>query len=248
METFATDAPHGAQGPQPPIRCVIFDFDGTLARTSIDFGKMKDDITRIVRGFLPDHPAPGTTPALEWAHDAAMRLDAGDSPLGELLRTCVAAAIRHIEMDAASRGEPFAFTRPMLSQLRGRGVGVAIITRNCTEAVETVLPDARSLADVLLSRDDVRNVKPHPEHALAAMAALGALPAHTIVVGDHPLDIETGQRAGTATAGVLTGNASREQFLACGADLIANDAAALIETLARDGRLATHPGTLRHCG
>lgn len=56
--------------------------------------------------------------------------------------------------------------------------------------------------DTIVTIDEVKNPKPHPESVFLAMKELKAKPAATIVVGDNFHDIEAGRDAGTQTAGV----------------------------------------------
>ncbi len=51
------------------------------------------------------------------------------------------------------------------------------------------------------------------------------------MIGDHPLDIQTGKAAGILTAGVCSGSGSRAELSAAGADWIADDCQELIEKL-----------------
>ena len=46
------------------------------------------------------------------------------------------------------------------------------------------------------------------------------MPQHTLVVGDMPMDIEMGKRAGACTCGVTYGNASAQTLLSAGADYV----------------------------
>lgn len=56
--------------------------------------------------------------------------------------------------------------------------------------------------ETIVTIDEVKNPKPHPESVFLAMKELKAKPAATIVVGDNFHDIEAGRDAGTQTAGV----------------------------------------------
>lgn len=56
--------------------------------------------------------------------------------------------------------------------------------------------------DAFISYQDTENHKPHPEPVHKAMQALGADPARTLMVGDSQYDIQAGQNAGIASAGV----------------------------------------------
>jgi phosphoglycolate phosphatase len=183
------------------INAVVFDFDGTLAHQVIDFTEMKRRVAAAASAWLGRRPEPNGTPALEWIEELARDIEVGQAGQGRRFFDAAHAVIRDMECEAASRGGLFPFVRKMLRDLGGRGVDTAIITRNCAQAVEAVFPDALDYCRAVLPREAVARVKPDPGHLRSAMEILGALPETTLMVGDHPLDIETGRRAGTRTAG-----------------------------------------------
>jgi phosphoglycolate phosphatase len=51
------------------------------------------------------------------------------------------------------------------------------------------------------------------------------------MIGDHPLDIEAGRKAGTCTAGVLTGHFQKSDFLSAGVDLVLAQASDLLNLI-----------------
>jgi phosphoglycolate phosphatase len=51
------------------------------------------------------------------------------------------------------------------------------------------------------------------------------------MVGDHPLDIELGRKAGTFTVGVLTGNSTQKALLQASADMILPDAPSILRII-----------------
>ncbi len=216
---------------QRKINAVVFDFDGTLARLVIDFTEMKRQVAGIAGEWLGRRPQPDGLPALEWVEVLARDIEAARPGQGRTFFDAAHAAIRDMEREAATRGGLFPFSRRVLRDLGGRGVATAIITRNCGQAVEAVFPDAAGYCRAVLPREAVSRVKPDPGHLLAALEILGVPPEEALMVGDHPLDIETGQRAGTRTAGVASGRVSREALGAAGADYTASDARELCETL-----------------
>jgi phosphoglycolate phosphatase-like HAD superfamily hydrolase len=61
------------------------------------------------------------------------------------------------------------------------------------------------LFDVLVTRESVRRLKPHPEPILKAARALGLSPQETIMVGDTSLDMRSAKAAGAQAVGVLCG-------------------------------------------
>mgnify|MGYP005831005331 CR=1 FL=1 len=213
------------------IETILFDFDGTLAELHIDFDEMKQRIAQIAAPYLGHHPKPSAIPALEWIDWIAQQFQHGKSALAPAFRSQALASIEAMEMEAALRGKLFSFTRPMLQNLHRRGVQIAVVTRNCARAVRTVFPDGERLGIHLFARDHVRRVKPDPHHLHTALKALDASPFHTLMVGDHPLDIETGKRAGVRTAGVASGRVSLMDLHACHPDWVAQDCAALVSLL-----------------
>jgi len=62
------------------------------------------------------------------------------------------------------------------------------------------LPEPR----VVISADDVREGKPHPEGCLAAVRALGVDPADCVVFEDSPAGVAAGKAAGARVVGVGT--------------------------------------------
>ncbi len=240
------DAPFPSQTTAPPptpipalqdVHAVVFDFDGTLARLTIDFEHMKDRAAHAGAPHLPHLLNPGRPaasidgPVLEWLEAHAPHAERLRPGGGEALRAAVMDAVTAVEREAASRGALFPFTRPLLTQLRERGVGVAVITRNCREAVFTLFPDLLEHATALFTREDVPAVKPHPGHLLTALAALKTPPTRALMVGDHPSDVETGVNAGVRVGGVASGRTSMAALAAAGATVTAPDAAALLSPL-----------------
>ena len=57
---------------------------------------------------------------------------------------------------------------------------------------------------VLISSDDVRLGKPHPEGYLMAAEQLGVAPAHCLVIEDTPAGLEAAQRAGMDALAITT--------------------------------------------
>ena len=215
----------------PKLDAVIFDFDGTLADVSLDFALMKTRIAALGEVFLGERPTPGELPALEWLEELVARTMERDEAEGKEFRTRGQLAITAMELDAARDGRLFEFTRPTLNLLHERGVAPGIITRNISAAVRAVFPDVSELTRVFIPREDAARVKPHPDHLLKALEVVGARPERSLMVGDHPMDVETGKNAGALTAGVTTGRVTAEDFAPHRPDFIAPDVGELMARL-----------------
>lgn len=77
--------------------------------------------------------------------------------------------------------------------------------------------------------------KPAPAGILAIMDRAGAAPEQTLLVGDSPIDVETGARAGVATVGVAQGFSPREELAASGPDEMVENFSQLLELARKRG-------------
>ena len=203
------------------IHAAIFDFDGTLTPLTLDFTFLRARVEELARRYTGDNiiEAYADYYIIEMIYAIGDRLgrkgvEFQEEAFSELCR---------LELEAAQGKKLYPYARDTLGRLKENGVGIGIITRTCIDVIENVFPDIREYIDATVTRDDTRNVKPHPEHVRIALDRLGASPALTVLAGDHPTDIEAGRISGTLTAGVLTGRTVRGQFLEAGADYIFDD-------------------------
>jgi phosphoglycolate phosphatase len=221
----------------PRFEALLFDFDGTLSRLTIDFTRLRRKITALAEPFLGEEPEPSELPVLEWLDELAAEIREFDEDLSREFHTRGRLVIQATELDAAREAELFPFTRPMLAALRQGGVKTGILTRNSTAAVKAVFPDVCACCDAFMAREDTLKVKPHPDHALALLARLGVAPGAALLVGDHPLDIETARRAGVFAAAVVSGHATRKALAEARPDYLATDCPALLDQLRDSGGL-----------
>lgn len=220
-----------------PLRAAVFDFDGTLARPALDFSLMKRRIATAAARHLGREVTPGTLPALEWIEKIAAGLGEGQA---REFSAEAHAIIEEMEREAAASTSLFGFTRPALAHLRECGVVPAIITRNTRASVLAVFPDVFDFLSVVVTREDVRAVKPDPAHLLAALGALGVPPAQALMAGDHPTDVLTARRAGAHAAAVASGGTTRADLLLAEPDILADDVGELMAILEERGMLGDY--------
>jgi len=207
------------------IKAIIFDFDGTLAVLNIDFGSMRERIFDLIRSFGVREELIKQKHALEIIDEVSSILFQMDPSAADKFYRRSHEILHEIEMESAGRGTLLPGVEETLSSLRRKGVKVAVVTRNCSDAVRRIFPRIDEFCDIFVPRNLVKYVKPHPEHLTAVMETLEVSGEETVMVGDHPLDIQAGKRMGTKTIGVLTGRTKREDFVEAGADFVLKEAA-----------------------
>ncbi len=213
------------------VETVIFDFDGTLAKLNIDFDRMRYLISELTSRYGIDHQILRNRFVLEIVDEAAAFLRKHSRRQAASFIREAYQVTEDIEIEAARSGELLSKTRNLLTALKESSIRTGVITRNCARAVHTVFPDISSYCSVVICRDDVKHVKPHPEQLTLALKQTGGNPEQSIMIGDHPLDIETGHNAGTLTAGVLTGLFSETEFVRAGADIVLPQASDILELM-----------------
>jgi HAD superfamily hydrolase (TIGR01509 family) len=164
---------------------VLFDMDGTLTEPVLDFPRIKAEM-----GI-------GERPILE----ALAEMNATDRAAAE--------AVLHRHEEAAAAGSRLnSGCRELLEWLAGRSVGVALITRNSSASVATVIERHGLLVDLRITRADARP-KPDPEALHLACRRLGVREADAWMVGDGQYDVEAGNAARVATVWVSHGQGLR---------------------------------------
>jgi phosphoglycolate phosphatase len=190
------------------IRAVLFDLDGTLVETHIDFARMKAAMLSLaIEAGLDPAPLRGLDILAILAAVTVV------VPGGGELRERGEQMLVEIELEGCAGSTLLPQARETLEWLRATGRRVAIVTRNSPAAVRTLLHRFPLPHDVLLTRSDVELVKPHPAHLWAALQLLGIRQEHAVMVGDHRMDIVAGRAAGTRSLALLTPGRPEEYFL-----------------------------------
>ena len=165
-----------------PIRGAIFDMDGTLVDSSLDFDEM-----RRAMGLV------GGLPLLE----AIAQANADDA------ERCWAILHEH-ERQGARRATLYPGVREFLDTLAERGRRRAVFTRNSRLSTAVTLERLQLDFDPVVCRED-GPAKPHPAAIWKICETWGFRPNECAMIGDYRFDIEAGRRAGTHTV-LFTGS------------------------------------------
>jgi HAD superfamily hydrolase (TIGR01509 family) len=213
------------------LKLIVWDFDGTLAdsRPLIEAGM---EYTLDLLGL---QALPGIREA--WMRQVGLPVEEG------LRRTFEGVDVNAAEVLKVYRTfdwpgheyllQPFPGMSDLVHDLHARGVKMAIASSKRTA------PLSRQVAGFgwadcfspLVTPDDVRLGKPHPESLEVCLQAHGLEPKEAIMVGDTPFDLEMAQRAGVAGVAVGHGFYGHEALLACDPMAYAADVPALRDIL-----------------
>ncbi len=201
------------------ITALVFDFDGTLATCPYDFAHMRRVVLDAARAHGLDPLHLGELGLLETIAAGAELLGA-DQLRAAAFRDEAMGRLSALEYEAAAVTRLLPGVVEALAALRQAGYRLGIVTRNSSAAVARIIGDAPLPFDALLCREAVHRPKPHPAHVLEMLHLLERTPAVTLMVGDHPMDIEMGHAAHMPTVAVLTGQSDAAALTAAHPDLL----------------------------
>lgn len=160
-----------------PIRGVIFDLDGTLVDSRLDFEAIRREMC-----------LPSQTPILE----ALQRTPPGP----ELER--MHGVLRAHELRSAHRATLFDGVAELLHWMDQCRLPRAILTRNSRECTDIVISRLGLQFSCVLTREDAPP-KPDPAGLLAICDQWQLPPAEVVFCGDYLFDLQAGRRAGMRT-------------------------------------------------
>jgi len=172
---------------------VIFDLDGTLIDSKIDFRKMKRRNIRLLeasgveQGLLTEEML---NYDIERRAVEDLRTKGVSEEEIQRIFQKVADIMNEIELEAVEDAQLLNGVAETLEKLKKIGFKIGIITRSCREYANKILKkfELERLIDAVAARDDVSKPKPDPEHPRHLMKILGVKPSEAVLVGDHPMD------------------------------------------------------------
>ncbi len=209
----------------------MFDFDGTLAATNIDFALMRQRVIEVLKrhgAWSPELEDRRWT--LEIIEAAAERVRAMGGDPGPM-RAEAHREIERVEVEACARASLHEGVQEALRRLAAAGVAVGIITRNCEAAVRQIISRQDLPVDVVLTREKAPAVKPDPRHLLAALEALGATADQSAMVGDHVTDVQCARAAGAMAVAVAATSSTAEELWAAGAEFVGRSVPEVVDFL-----------------
>ncbi|MCJ7609136.1 HAD family hydrolase [Candidatus Bathyarchaeota archaeon] len=191
------------------VKAFMFDLDGTLIQSAVDFVKLKrETIRRLSELQVPTDELSEKMKTYEIMAKVRQLTASGKLDLSypEIVAETTLVWNR-VELETVRNTERIPGAERALIQLRSKGMRIGVITRGCGDYAAKALRTTRlfSLVDIIIGRDDTVEAKPNPEPLLRAMSRLGVEAPETVMIGDSVDDAACAHKAGVAFIGVLTG-------------------------------------------
>ena len=209
---------------------LLFDFDGTLygdwrlwisiieeTLSTFQITITAHDALEMARRMIENGGNPNTTIRIS-SIAAALARDQGINLLEEEVRTNFFERL-DAHMDKTGPDER---TVKLLREFTRRGLRMGIVTFVRKPRIQRRL-DVWKLKEYfssVITPDDVTEVKPSPRPFLKAMEELHVQPEECFVVGDEPVDMIGGKKAGAKTIGLPQGFFTGQELEKAGADRI----------------------------
>ena len=211
------------------MQLIIFDFDGTLGDTrGIVVTTMQLTLKALGQPMRSEEACAATIGLPLAGCFRQLIPEAAD----DVIQRCVDTYHHLFEINKDSiKPQAFPHVAETLAELHRQGVRMTVATSRGLESLKDLLADM-GIAQYfcyLLGAESVAKHKPAPEPVLKTLHELNEDAEHTLVVGDMPVDILMGLRAGCKTCAVTYGNSTREELKEVGPDYIIDDMNELLQ-------------------
>ena len=182
--------------------CVIFDLDGVL----VDSVSAWIEIHRAVaKEFVPNPPPNEELDQLVWASTSefidrvlpedAERREETAKRMHDYINKKMGGLI------SSSYVKEKEGSRELLRKLKQENKKIGLVTNNERWVAQKMVKRFNFLGflDTTVTKDDVKNTKPHPEPILKALQRLKCSPESCLYIGDNEEDIIAGKAAGVRT-------------------------------------------------
>ncbi|MBC7107441.1 MAG: HAD family hydrolase [Methanomassiliicoccales archaeon] len=220
------------------VKAIIFDFDGTLVNSAIDFDAMKKEFfsALINRGIEPEILAINDTIYGNLARVKAECEKSGKISLLKELDQIIDEVLLKAELENVENTTLINGVKSVINLLREKGYKVGLLTRGSRTYVMkafNVVGLSTEEFDAIICRDDFSHDEAKPNGiALTRMAVrLGVDISECVMIGDHPIDLVCANEAKSNFIGVSSGKYNEEMWKVIGCDTVIRTVADLPRVL-----------------
>lgn len=213
---------------------VIFDLDGTLIQSKIDYGEMRKRVMEIISETGVSTESLSESRRI-WeiiqGSDRALEEVGVSRDTRDIILRKINDALNEIELRALDTVEQTKNAEKTLRALRSAGLKIGVATRSCKEYALSSLKKTglEIYVDAILARDEVEHPKPDPRHLTQVANALRCPLNRIVYVGDTTTDLSTAQAAGVTFVGFLRNDEWDMRLREAGCKIIVGDLLELID-------------------
>ena len=206
---------------------MVFDLDGTLMDSKIDYEKMGNRIRELLAAMGLPEPLEDRRKVYRVIRGGAATLREYGLPEASLEATMaeMEAIMNRIELEALDTIELRPYAREAVTELQREGLGLGVATRSHREYTIRSLEKHGMLLffPIIVARDDFPYPKPDPRHLLHTIELLGVDPADALFIGDTTTDLQTADTAGVEFLGYWRDDAWAKRLMEEGCSSIIKD-------------------------
>ncbi len=210
-----------------PVKAVVFDLDGTLMDSKIDYERMSNRIKELLVSTGLPEPLEDRRKVYRVIRGGAASLREYGLPEASLQAAMaeMEAIMNGIELEGLDAITLKPHAREAVEALHGEGLRLGVATRSHREYTIRSLEkhDLLRFFHSVVARDDVPYPKPDPRHLLYAIELLGVEPGETLFVGDTTTDLHTAEAAGVEFVGYWRDDAWVRRLMEEGCSRIIKD-------------------------
>lgn len=209
------------------IRGAIFDLDGTLISFKIDYIKARQEVIdflkkeAIPQNLLTDNL--GIFKTFKIVEKYLKSIQMGLVKLPEI-KSRINQIVSFYELEGAKNTNLMEGTLELLAFLKGQDYKIGLFTLENRRITNFILNrfSIGEFFNSVVTRDDVQNFKPDPEHLNKVLENLSLNPNEVIVVGDNPVDIQCAKHVGAIAIAIITERHTIDELENEGADILIN--------------------------
>ncbi|MEM3032407.1 MAG: HAD-IA family hydrolase [Nitrososphaerota archaeon] len=210
---------------------IVFDLDGTLIEFRLELSEAKRRIVETMLSMGMPAEAVSVKDSIQTLiQKSELHLGVDRS---KALKAHVLEIMREYEIRAASRSTPRRGVNELLYELKKNGYRLAVATNTHREAAILSLSRAGIIGhlEVVLTRDDVDNLKPRGDVLLKVLELMNTDPADALYVGDSVHDLQAARETGVRFIGIEGGEHSRDDLMAAGCETVLSNPMELLNFL-----------------
>jgi len=194
---------------EKPIKAIIWDLDGTLIHFKINSVKARRKAIKILRDYgIPKEDLSIEMPILENVKISTVifnELGFSSEKIKEIMNE-VNNAVIQVEHEAAIKATLTQGVDQVLAFAKKKKLKQAVFTYNTHNNARISLETAGIFHyfEVIVGRDDTKNLKPHPDHLKHICEKIDVKPDQIVVIGDTGRDIEAAIKIGSRSIALNT--------------------------------------------